>query len=62
MSGTHQGEFLGIPAIGKAFRGSHIQIYRFAESKVEGLHHGLRRYEGREDQVCHWLQSIRSKG
>jgi steroid delta-isomerase-like uncharacterized protein len=33
-SGTHRGEFLGIPATGKTFKVSHIQIYRFAEGKM----------------------------
>ena len=33
-SGTHRGEFLGIPATGKAFKVSHIQIYRFARGKM----------------------------
>lgn len=33
-SGTHQGEFLGIAATGKAFSVSHIQIFRFAGGKV----------------------------
>jgi steroid delta-isomerase-like uncharacterized protein len=33
-SGTHRGEFLGIPATGKAFKVSHIQIYRFAGGKA----------------------------
>ena len=34
MSGTHQGEFLGIPPTGKAFKVTHIQIYRFAGGKI----------------------------
>ena len=34
MSGTHHGEFLGIPATGKTFRVSQIHIYRFAVGKV----------------------------
>ena len=33
-SGTHQGEFLGIPATGKTFKVTHIQIYRFAGGKI----------------------------
>jgi steroid delta-isomerase-like uncharacterized protein len=33
-SGTHQGDFLGIPPTGKAFKVSHIQIYRFAGGKI----------------------------
>ena len=32
--GTHRGEFLGLPATGKAFKVSHIQIYRFAGGKM----------------------------
>jgi steroid delta-isomerase-like uncharacterized protein len=33
-SGTHRGDFLGIPPTGKAFTVSHIQIYRFAGGKM----------------------------
>jgi steroid delta-isomerase-like uncharacterized protein len=33
-SGTHRGDFLGIPATGKAFTVTHIQIYRFAGGKM----------------------------
>jgi steroid delta-isomerase-like uncharacterized protein len=33
-SGTHKGDFLGIPPTGKAFKVSHIQIFRFAGGKI----------------------------
>ena len=37
MSGTHQGEFLGIPPTGKKFKGSGILIFRFKNGKVVEL-------------------------
>jgi len=33
-TGTHQGEFLGMPATGKAIRTQAIQIFRFADGKI----------------------------
>jgi predicted ester cyclase len=37
MSGTHQGDFLGIPPTGNKFRGSGILIFRIMKGKVVEL-------------------------
>jgi steroid delta-isomerase-like uncharacterized protein len=34
VSGTHHGEFMGMPASGRAFSVQHIHIYRVAEGKL----------------------------
>ena len=33
-SGTHSGEFLGVPATGKEIRGAAVSIYRIANGKI----------------------------
>jgi steroid delta-isomerase-like uncharacterized protein len=34
VSGTHQGDFMGMPASGRAFSVQHIHVYRVADGKV----------------------------
>jgi predicted ester cyclase len=34
LSGTHQGEFMGVPPTGRSFSVQHMNMYRVADGKV----------------------------